>query len=279
MFEGCWYWWGRCLMGFSSWGVAPCEEKHRPVAYFGEAQRFLMQDRGYAFCPQVYERSVLFVSASFLQCVPPKIGYRPIFCFGAWGIAPWISPVWGVSSLPAGIFFLVSTPMLIFLYSLPFMGRTFMGRCSMNNAGKSMQLCVFIPAQTLKFFTAWKFFDIFSKEAYIDFNEPIITNTTVNTIVLKSSSGVQTQVAGMNVSIYPNPTQNIATIEVNLDKASKLSYSLFNIQGKLIRQEELTNKAIGNVKQEINLEGLNAGIYILNLSINGKETSLKVVKE
>jgi PKD repeat protein len=116
-------------------------------------------------------------------------------------------------------------------------------------------------------------------EIYFDFNEPIITNTTVNTIVLKSSSGVQTQVAGLNVSIYPNPTQNIATIEVNLDKASKLSYTLFNIQGKLIRQEELANKAIGNVKQEINLEGLNAGIYILNLSINGKETSLKVVKE
>ena len=81
------------------------------------------------------------------------------------------------------------------------------------------------------------------------------------------------------LSIYPNPTQNIATIEVNLDKASKLSYTLFNIQGKLIRQEELANKAIGNVKQEINLEGLNAGIYILNLSINGKETSLKLVKE
>jgi uncharacterized repeat protein (TIGR01451 family) len=116
-------------------------------------------------------------------------------------------------------------------------------------------------------------------EIYFDFNEPIITNTTVNTIVLKSSSGVQTQVAGLNVSIYPNPTHNIATIEVNLDKSSKLSYSLFNIQGKLIRQEELANKAIGNVKQEINLEGLNAGIYILNLSINGKETSLKVVKE
>ena len=116
-------------------------------------------------------------------------------------------------------------------------------------------------------------------EIYFDFNEPIITNTTVNTIVLKSNSGVQTQVAGWNVSIYPNPTQNIATIEVNLDKASKMSYTLFNIQGKLIRQEELANKAIGNVKQEINLEGLNAGIYILNLSINGKETSLKVVKD
>lgn len=116
-------------------------------------------------------------------------------------------------------------------------------------------------------------------EIYFDFNEPIITNTTVNTIVLKSSSGVQTQVAGLNVSIYPNPTQNIATIEVNLDKASNLSYTLFNIQGQRIRQEELANKAIGQVKQEINLEGLNAGIYILNISINGKETSMKIVKE
>ena len=44
-------------------------------------------------------------------------------------------------------------------------------------------------------------------------------------------------------------------------------------------QEEFANKAIGNVKQEINLDGINPGIYILNISINGKETSLKIVKE
>ena len=116
-------------------------------------------------------------------------------------------------------------------------------------------------------------------EIYFDFNEPIITNTTVNTIVLKSSSGVKTEVDGLNVSIYPNPTQNLATIEVNLDKTSKLSYTLFNIQGKLVRQEDFANKAIGLVKHEINLEGINSGIYILNISINGKETSLKVLKE
>ncbi|MBL7790404.1 MAG: PKD domain-containing protein [Chitinophagales bacterium] len=115
-------------------------------------------------------------------------------------------------------------------------------------------------------------------EIYFDFNEPIITNTTVNTIVLKSSSGVQTQVNGLNVSIYPNPTQNTATFEVNLDKASSLSYTLFNIQGRLIQQKDL-NKKTGQVKEEINLEGLTSGIYILNISINGKETSLKVVKE
>jgi uncharacterized repeat protein (TIGR01451 family) len=116
-------------------------------------------------------------------------------------------------------------------------------------------------------------------EIYFDFNEPIITNTTVNTIVLKSSSGVKTEVDGLNVSIYPNPTQNLATIEVNLDKASNISYTLFNIQGKLVRQEDLSNKAIGLVKHEINLDGIHPGIYILNISINGKETSLKVVKE
>jgi PKD repeat protein len=116
-------------------------------------------------------------------------------------------------------------------------------------------------------------------EIYFDFNEPIITNTTVNTIVLKSGSGVKTEVDGLNVSIYPNPTQNTATIEVNLDKTSTLSYTLFNIQGKLISQKELDKKASGLVKEEISLDGLTSGIYILNISINGKETSLKVVKE
>jgi PKD repeat protein len=116
-------------------------------------------------------------------------------------------------------------------------------------------------------------------EIYFDFNEPIITNTTVNTIVLKSGSGVKTEVDGLNVSIYPNPTQNTATIEVNLDKTSTLSYTLFNIQGKLISQKELDKKVNGLVKEEISLDGLTSGIYILNISINGKETSLKVVKE
>lgn len=116
-------------------------------------------------------------------------------------------------------------------------------------------------------------------EIYFDFNEPIITNTTVNTIVLKSGSSVNTLINGTNVSIYPNPTQYVATLETELDKAVDISYTLFDIQGKLLESKDFDRHPAGSFKCDVSLEKLPKGIYVLQLKLGSKETSFKLVKE
>lgn len=113
---------------------------------------------------------------------------------------------------------------------------------------------------------------------YFDFNDPIITNTTVNTIYLKSTTVVHTQVKDANIIVYPNPTNASATLRVTSDKPVTIGYRLFDMQGKAIQAESET-KANSNYERSIDVETLPKGIYILNVSINGKNESLKLVKE
>lgn len=115
-------------------------------------------------------------------------------------------------------------------------------------------------------------------EIYFDFNEAVVTNTTVNTIVLKSSSGVQTQIGGLNISLYPNPTNYNASFEVNIDKAQDVSYTLYDVQGKEVLSKSIKAKA-GLLQETLHLNEFNSGIYILQLNINNQYQSIKIVKD
>jgi hypothetical protein len=116
-------------------------------------------------------------------------------------------------------------------------------------------------------------------EIYFDFNEPIITNTTVNTITLKSSGAINLSKKDWKVILFPNPTKNIAYLNLELVKASKISYTLFDIQGRAVLLEKIVENKQGLYSEELNLEFLQSGIYILNIKINDQETSVKIIKE
>lgn len=116
-------------------------------------------------------------------------------------------------------------------------------------------------------------------EIYFDFNEPIITNTTVNTITLKSSGALNLADKGIKALIYPNPTKKIVQLRVELESISSISYTLFDIQGKIVLPSKSIEKQQGLYSDELNLEYLPNGIYILNLKVNDKETSVKLFKE
>src|SRR5204863_1735372 len=45
---------------------------------------------------------------------------------------------------------------------------------------------------------------------YFDFNAPVVTNTTINTVI--SSVGIATINNDLQVSVFPNPTQNEFTV-------------------------------------------------------------------
>ncbi|HSD14305.1 MAG TPA: CotH kinase family protein [Flavobacterium sp.] len=71
-----------------------------------------------------------------------------------------------------------------------------------------------------------------------------------------------------NFIVYPNPVTDIVHIAHHLNN---LSYSLFGIDGKLIQKGQLKN-------DEINLNNLTAGIYLLQLEGDGKLETKKILK-
>jgi hypothetical protein len=72
------------------------------------------------------------------------------------------------------------------------------------------------------------------------------------------------------ILVYPNPVINILNVKVSELKAgSKLE--LFNVLGIKVQSQNLTNSL-----QEISLEGLPSGPYLLYI-INGNETTVKKI--
>lgn len=113
---------------------------------------------------------------------------------------------------------------------------------------------------------------------YFDFNDAVITNTTINTLYLKSSSSVQTVINDINVTLFPNPVKESATLSVSSDKSVKVSYNLFDINGRLIASEDESKSAM-KYEKELPMKTLQTGFYILNVKVNGVEKSIKIIKE
>lgn len=109
---------------------------------------------------------------------------------------------------------------------------------------------------------------------YFDFNEAVITNTTINTLVVNAAVSKVNQ---SGFSLYPNPASNQIT----------LTYPLHSISGKVEIYDLLGNLWLEKEqKQESNsltIDGLNQlpnGMYLLNVSDSktGEVSSLKFAK-
>ena len=103
---------------------------------------------------------------------------------------------------------------------------------------------------------------------YFDFNAPIITNTTFHTIgenfilidpVLAASPGVSPL---PNVKVYPNPFLEKATFELENVQASRLTFSLFDLSGRPVRQEFFEKNIF-----QFNRNNLPPGIYFFQIEI------------
>ncbi len=75
----------------------------------------------------------------------------------------------------------------------------------------------------------------------------------------------------LNARVQPNPSNGFFSIIV---EASNWSYSILDMNGKLIKNESASaNKA------EVNIEALEAGIYMLQISVEGHSVHKKIVKQ
>jgi hypothetical protein len=75
-------------------------------------------------------------------------------------------------------------------------------------------------------------------------------------------TGVEEQAAvEKTFEIYPNPASDFITLKTNTSGSSKMILSFYNAIGKLIRSENITS-----VQQQIHVDDLTNGIYVLKIS-------------
>ena len=90
-----------------------------------------------------------------------------------------------------------------------------------------------------------------------------------------SSSSIQD--IGFEYDVYPNPAANNLTVDLKLDNAEQVSYSLVNTFGQTIVSNVSGLNQAGLSKINIDLGDVAAGMYMLNLKVGESNISHKVV--
>jgi hypothetical protein len=79
-------------------------------------------------------------------------------------------------------------------------------------------------------------------------------------------------------NVYPNPAQvnGTAVMAFNLKAAGNVNVSIYNIAGQLVQNSISKNFTAGEHAEEISLAGLKAGIYMVNMTVNGATVTKKL---
>ena len=76
-----------------------------------------------------------------------------------------------------------------------------------------------------------------------------------------------------------NPFAQTLNIRYTTNRTGKLSIALTDLQGRVVRKEELVAGTGTGTYSVSNLSGLTSGMYVVRFNFEGKNTSVKVIKQ
>ena len=81
------------------------------------------------------------------------------------------------------------------------------------------------------------------------------------------------------LQLHPNPTQRQTTLSMQLNAATPLNISIFDVQGRLVR--DFGNQKVGKGRYEfpLDLEGLASGIFLVRVQMGNASEALRLVVE
>ena len=80
------------------------------------------------------------------------------------------------------------------------------------------------------------------------------------------------------LSVYPNPAKEAVQITYELQQHSETQLSIVDVIGNVVYQNATTEES-GIITKSVNTSNLSAGIYLLQLKVNGEVSSRRVVVE
>jgi hypothetical protein len=80
----------------------------------------------------------------------------------------------------------------------------------------------------------------------------------------------------LSLSVYPNPANELVTIDINTSKPSNVVYTIYDVTGSMISGNKI-GVINGNYKQQINVASLASGLYFLEISIDCAVSTQKLI--
>lgn len=81
----------------------------------------------------------------------------------------------------------------------------------------------------------------------------------------------------VSYSIFPNPTSDVLNVQYTLAKEGNVTMNITDLTGRTIKSIVKENQGTFQVTEQINIAGLNSGIYMLTVNANGNTTTQKFI--
>jgi uncharacterized repeat protein (TIGR01451 family) len=113
---------------------------------------------------------------------------------------------------------------------------------------------------------------------YFDYNEPVITNTTLNTLVAASTTGLAELkvISGDDILLFPNPSSGDVTMVFNGKEAAQGQISITDISGRQVSSNSISIEPGTNTVVNRTTE-LQNGIYLVTLRSGTESITKKLV--
>ncbi len=81
----------------------------------------------------------------------------------------------------------------------------------------------------------------------------------------------------VKLSVYPNPARAYTILDFTLEESADVNYSIYNHLGQLIANQQLGSLSIGTYQEQISLDHLAKGFYLVQLNINNQSLTKKII--
>jgi hypothetical protein len=116
-----------------------------------------------------------------------------------------------------------------------------------------------------------------SAAIYFDYNAPIITNTTLNTLNdVFASIEEKSKIDNSDVVLYPNPAADNLSIIINAKASNNGQVNVLDITGKILSSQDVNLENGKNVINQ-NTNDLSSGIYFVQVKCNESFVTKKLV--
>lgn len=114
---------------------------------------------------------------------------------------------------------------------------------------------------------------------YFDYNAPVVTNTTLNTLGSPATDGVANSPIGSNnssFSLYPNPASRSFNALISSVNNGNADMKLSDVTGKTMISKTIALQK-GTQTTAVDVTNLAPGMYFVSLQINGRTETQKLV--
>ena len=102
--------------------------------------------------------------------------------------------------------------------------------------------------------------------------------STSSVIINVNDVGISEISENAQITVYPNPTSDLISLELNSSKEDNFTLDLMNATGELIASTNLSHFS-GTVIKKFDLRGMANGIYFIEIISNDKVFTKKVMKQ